>query len=76
MASFAHLGALQVQELGQINTATCSTRPSNTRARPDARTHARRATLRQPRTHAHARGNKAHPGLDRTPPRAPNSARA
>jgi hypothetical protein len=74
MARFARLGALQAQELGQINTATCSTRPGDARARPGARPRARRAALRQPR--AHARGYKAHPSLDRTPPRAPNPARA
>jgi hypothetical protein len=32
-----------VQELEQINMATCSTRPGNARARPDARPHARHA---------------------------------
>jgi hypothetical protein len=74
MARFARLGALQAQELGQINTTTCSTRPGNARACPDAQPRARRAALRQPR--GHARGYKAHPGLDRTPPRAPNPARA
>jgi hypothetical protein len=65
-----------VQELRQINTATCSTRPGNARACPGARPHARRATLRQPCAHAHARGYKANPDLDCTPPRAPNPARA
>jgi hypothetical protein len=74
MARFAHLGALQAQELGQITTTTCSTRPSNARARPGAQPCERRVALRQPR--AHARGYKVHPGLDRTPPRAPNPAQA
>jgi hypothetical protein len=78
MTRFACLGALQAQELGQINMATCSTRRGNARARPGARPRARRATLRQPRAHAHAHacGYKVNPGLDRTPPRAPNPARA
>jgi hypothetical protein len=34
LARFTRLGALQAQELGQMNTATCSTRPGNTRAHP------------------------------------------
>jgi hypothetical protein len=72
MARFARLGALQAQELGQINTTTCSMRPSNARERPGARPRARRAALRQPL----ARGYKANPSLDRTPPRAPKPARA
>jgi hypothetical protein len=74
MARFARLGTLQAQELGQFNTTTCSMRPGNARARLGARPHTRRATLRQP--HARARGYKAHPGLDRTPPLTPNPARA
>jgi hypothetical protein len=61
MARFARLGALQAQELEQINTTTCSTRPGNARTRPGARPRMRRAALRQPRAHAHARGYKAHP---------------
>ena len=40
-------------------------RPGNARARPDAWPRTRRA-----------RGYKAHPGLDRTPPLAPNPALA
>jgi hypothetical protein len=32
--------------------------------------------VRQPLAHALARGFKANPGLDRTPPLAPNPARA
>jgi hypothetical protein len=72
MASFARLGAQQVQELRQNNTATCSTRPNNVRARPGARPRSRRAAPRQPR----ARGYKANPGLDRTPPFTPNPDRA
>jgi hypothetical protein len=76
MARFTSFGALQVQELGQINTAMCSTCPGNARARPGARPRTRHVALRQPRAHARARGYKAHPGLDRTPPRAPNPARA
>jgi hypothetical protein len=76
MARFARLGALQAQELGKINTATCSTRPGNARARPGARPRARCSALRQPRAHARVRGYKANPSLDRTPPRAPNPARA
>jgi hypothetical protein len=74
MARFARLGAQQAQELGQINTATCSTRHGNARARPDAQPRARRATPLQP--HARARGYKANPGLDHTPSLAPNPARA
>jgi hypothetical protein len=35
-----------------------------------------RAALQQPQAHADAHGYKAHPGLDRTPTRAPNPARA
>jgi hypothetical protein len=73
MARFARLGAQQAQELGQINTATCSTRPGNARARPSARPH---VAPRQPRAHDRAHGYKANPGLDRTPPRAPNPAQA
>jgi hypothetical protein len=65
MARFTHLGAQQAQELGQNNTATCSTRPGDARARPGARPRA-----------CHARGYKANLGLDRTPPRVPNPARA
>jgi hypothetical protein len=42
------------------------------RACPGARPRARRAAPRQP----HARDYKANPGLDRTPPLAPNPARA
>jgi hypothetical protein len=76
MARFARLGALQAQELGQINTITCSTRPGDAKARPDTRPRARRDALRQPHAHARAGGYKAYPGLDRTPPRAPNPARA
>jgi hypothetical protein len=73
---FARLGALQAQELGQMNTTTCSTRPGNARARPRRSAHPRGPALCQPRAHAHARGYKAHNGLDRTPSRAPNPARA
>jgi hypothetical protein len=76
MARFARLGALQAQELGLINTTTCSTRPGDARARPGARPRARRDALRQPHAHARARGYKAYPVLDRTPPRAPNPTRA
>jgi hypothetical protein len=78
MARFTRLGALQAQELGQFNTATCSTRPDKARARPDARPNALRAALRQPRARAHARarGYKPHPGLDRTPSLTPNHAQA
>jgi hypothetical protein len=72
MARFVRLGALQAQELGQINTTTCSTRPGNARACPGARPRVRLASPRQPRAH----GYKANPGLDRTPPRAPNPAQA
>jgi hypothetical protein len=70
------LGALQAQELGQMNTATCSTRPGNARARPRRSARARSPASCQPRANARARGYKAHTGLDRTPPRAPNPARA
>jgi hypothetical protein len=76
MARFTRLGAQQAQELGQINTATCLTRPGKARARPGARPRARLAASRQPRAHARACGYKANPGLDRTPPRARNPARA
>jgi hypothetical protein len=76
MARFARLGALQAQELGQINRTTSSTRPGNARACPGARPRALRTTLRQLRAHARARGYKANPGLDRMPPRAPNPAQA
>jgi hypothetical protein len=61
MARFARLGAQQAQELGQINTTTCSTRPDNAKARPGARPRAHRATPRQPLAHAIVRGYKAHP---------------
>jgi hypothetical protein len=70
------LGALQAQELGQMNTTTCSTRPGNARARPRRSARARSPAPCQPRTHAPARDYKAHTGLDRTPPRVPNLARA
>jgi hypothetical protein len=76
MARFARFGALQVQELGQMNTTTCSTRPGNARARSRRSTRARSPAPCQPRAHAHARGYKSHNGLDRTPPRDPNPARA
>jgi hypothetical protein len=62
MERFARLAAQQAQELGQNETTTCSMRPGNARACPDAR----------PR----ARDYKANPGLDRTPPLTPNPARA
>jgi hypothetical protein len=74
MARFTRLGAQPAQELGQNNTTTCSTRPGNARARTGARPRTRHAALRQPR--AHARAYKANPSLDRTPPLAPNPARA
>jgi hypothetical protein len=76
MARFARLGAQQAQELGQNNTATCSTRPGNARARPDARPRAHRAAPSQTRAHAHARAYKADRGLDRTLPLALNLAGA
>jgi hypothetical protein len=63
MARFACLAAQQGLELGQKETAMCSTRPSNARARPGAR----------PRAH---RAYKANLGLDRTSPLALNPARA
>jgi hypothetical protein len=43
MARFARLGAQQAQELGQNNTAMCSTRPGNARACPCTRPRACRA---------------------------------
>jgi hypothetical protein len=67
MARFARLGAQQAQELGQINTATCSTCHGNARARPSARPRARCTTTLQPCAHARARGYKANPDLNRTP---------
>jgi hypothetical protein len=70
------LGALQAQELGQMNTTTCSTRPGHARARPQRSARARNPAPCQPRAHARARGYKAHTSLDRTPSRAPNPARA
>jgi hypothetical protein len=63
-----------VQELGQIKTTTCSTHPGNARARPRRSARAHSPAPCQP--HARARGYKAHLGLDRTPPRVPDSARA
>jgi hypothetical protein len=72
LARFASLGALQAQELGQMNTTTCSTRPGDARARPQRSAPTRSPAPCQPR----ARGYKAHTSLDRTPPRAPNPARA
>jgi hypothetical protein len=42
MARFTCLAALQAQEIGHNNTATCSTRPGNARARPDTQPRARR----------------------------------
>jgi hypothetical protein len=74
MARFARLGAQQAQELGQNNTATCSTRPGNAIARPGAQPRAHRAAPSQ--TRAHARAYKANRGLDRTPPLALNLAGA
>jgi hypothetical protein len=71
MARFTRLGAQQAQELGQNNTATCSTHPGNARARPRARP---RAAPSQ--TRAHARAYKANRGLNRTPPLALNLAGA
>jgi hypothetical protein len=76
MARFARLGAQQAQELGQNNTATCSTRPGNTRARPSARPRVRRAAPSQTRAHARAHAYKGHPGLDRMPTLALNLAGA
>jgi hypothetical protein len=61
-----------MQELGQMNTTTCSTRPGNTRARSRRSARAHSPAPCQPRAHAHARGYKAHTGLDRTPPLTPN----
>jgi hypothetical protein len=73
-------GSSAGEKLRQINTATCSTCPGNAIARLDARPHARRAALRQPRAHAHAHarthGYKAHTDLDRTPSLSPNPTRA
>jgi hypothetical protein len=74
MARFARLGAQQAQELGQNNTATCSTRPGNARARPSARPRVHRTAPSQAR--AHARAYKADRGLDRTPLLALNLAGA
>jgi hypothetical protein len=70
MARFARLGAQQAQELGKNNTATCSTRPGNARARHGAQPRACRAAPSQTRAY------KADRGLDRTPPLALNLARA
>jgi hypothetical protein len=55
---------------------TCSTRPSNARARPRHSARARSPAPCQPRAHACARRYKAHLALDRTPPRVPDPARA
>jgi hypothetical protein len=74
MARFARLGAQQAQELGQNNTATCSTRPGDARACPGAQPRACRAAPSQ--TRARARTYKANWGLDRTPPLALNLAEA
>jgi hypothetical protein len=68
MARFTRLGAQQAQELGQNNTATCSTRPSDARARLGARPHARRTAPSQTRAHARSHAYKADRGLDRMPP--------
>jgi hypothetical protein len=76
MARFARLGAQQAQELGQNNTATCSTRPGNARVRLGARPRARRAAPSQTHAHARARAYKANRGLDHTPPLALNLAGA
>jgi hypothetical protein len=70
MARFARLAAQQGLEHGQKEMATCSTRPGNARARPDARPRARRVAPSQTHAHARARANKADRGLDRTPPLA------
>jgi hypothetical protein len=43
MVRFARLAAQQKLEHGQKEMATCSTRPGNARARPDARPRVRRA---------------------------------
>jgi hypothetical protein len=57
-----------------MNTTTCSTRPSDARARPWRSARARSPVPWQPL--AHTRGYKAHLDLDRTPPRVPDPARA
>jgi hypothetical protein len=76
LARFARLCPLQAQELGQMNTTTCSTCPGNTRARIRHVARARSPVPCQPRAHARARNYKAHLGLDRTPPRVPDPTRA
>jgi hypothetical protein len=68
MARFTRLAAQQELELGQKETAKCSTRPRNARARLGARLRTRSAGPR-------ARAYKADPSLDRTPPLALSLAR-
>jgi hypothetical protein len=46
------------------------------RARPRCSAHACSLASCQPHAHTHARVYKSHPGLDRTPPRVPDPARA
>jgi hypothetical protein len=76
MARFSRLGAQQAQEHGQKNTATCSTRSSNARARPGTRPRVCRAAPSQTRAHARAHAYKANQDLDRMPPLALNLAGA
>jgi hypothetical protein len=65
MARFACLAAQQGLELGQKETTTCSTCPSNARTRPGAQPRAHRVAPRhaRPRAHARARAYKADPAL-------------
>jgi hypothetical protein len=50
--------------------------PWRRQSTPRRSAHARSPAPCQPHAHACTRGYKAHTGLDRTPPRAPNPARA
>jgi hypothetical protein len=72
MARFTRLGAQQAQEHGQNNTATCSTRPGDARARRGAQPLVHHAAPSQTSAHARARAYKADRGLDRMPPLALN----
>jgi hypothetical protein len=72
MARFTRLAAQQALELGQKETNTSSTCPSNARARPGARPHA--PTPRDARPYA--RAYKTDQGLDRMPSLALSPAQA
>jgi hypothetical protein len=86
MARFACLAAQQGLEFGQKEMVTCSTRPGNARARPDAQPRARRATpdpapiKLTPALTVHPRSLSTPPERkftgDRSAPGVPTAARA